>query len=119
MFEIMPSMCSEVKMCSRLRAVVAIKWDLFDTSRPVIRPAWKENRRSGSRVCIEDTQIQYINCLNKHYVPFNHLLQPVMIPYGINFPFFTINTQIHLNIICDSNVPVACCPFMKSFLSYI
>ncbi len=36
---------------SRSRAVVAIRWDFLDTSRPWIAPAWKENRHSGSGVC--------------------------------------------------------------------
>lgn len=49
---------------SRSSAVVAIRWDFLDTSIPLIGPAWKENRHSGSGVCTHRTYT-YINCYYK------------------------------------------------------
>lgn len=49
--------CNKILFCCvsvcvlRSSAVVTIRCDSHDTSRPMIGPAWKENRHSGSGVC--------------------------------------------------------------------
>ncbi len=93
---------------SRSRAVVAIRLDFLDTSRPWIGPAWKEKRHSGSRVCTHSTASTVITLTERpclfHFIiiPYYHFFWNCF-PLGLNNTSHTsllplVSTSVKINV---------------------